>query len=259
MEQIVSTGIVDSYFKKLKESLSIDVAIVGGGPSGMVASYYLARKGYKVAVFERKLAPGGGMWGGAMMFNEIVVQKEALHVLDELSIFYKHLEKEYYTIDSVHATSALIYQATKAGAKVFNCTSIEDVVFKDGQVNGVVLNWAPVHRENMYVDPLVIMAGAVLDGTGHDCDIARTLEQKNGIKLNTPTGKVMGERSLSIDEGERATIENTKEVFPGLFVSGMAANGVSGGFRMGPIFGGMLLSGKKAADLIHQKLSKKNG
>jgi thiamine thiazole synthase len=43
------------------------------------------------------------------------------------------------------------------------------------------------------------------------------------------------------------TVENTKEVFPGLFVSGMAANQVYGGYRMGPVFGGMLLSGRKAA------------
>lgn len=43
MEQIVSTGIIDSYFAKLKSNLSIDVAIVGGGPSGIVAAYYLAK------------------------------------------------------------------------------------------------------------------------------------------------------------------------------------------------------------------------
>lgn len=107
----------------------------------------------------------------------------------------------------------------------------------------------------MHVDPLVIMARAVVDGTGHDCDIARTLERKNNIKLNTETGKVMGERSLSIDEAERTTIENTKEIFPGLYVCGMASNGVSGGFRMGPIFGGMFLSGKRVADLIAKNLS----
>jgi thiamine thiazole synthase len=35
----------------------------------------------------------------------------------------------------------------------------------------------------------------------------------------------------------------------------MAANGVSGSFRMGPIFGGMLLSGEKAANLILKALS----
>ena len=256
MEQIVSAGIVDSYFKKLKENLSVDVAIVGGGPSGIVASYYLAKKGFKVTLYERKLAPGGGMWGGAMMFNEIVVQKDALHILDEFKITYKHYKKDYYTIDSVHATSALIYHATQAGVKIFNCTSIEDVVLQNEKVNGIVINWAPVHRELMHVDPLVIMAKAVIDGTGHECDIARTLERKNNIKLNTETGKVMGERSLSVDEAERTTVENTKEIFPGLYVCGMASNGVSGGFRMGPIFGGMLLSGKKVADLIAKNLSK---
>ncbi len=100
------------------------------------------------------------------------------------------------------------------------------------------------------------MAKAVIDGTGHDCDIARILERKNNIRLNTDSGKVMGERSLSIEEAERTTVENTKEIFPGLYVSGMAANGVSGGFRMGPVFGGMLLSGKKVAGLIIKQLGK---
>ncbi|MGI6342262.1 MAG: sulfide-dependent adenosine diphosphate thiazole synthase [Bacteroidales bacterium] len=256
MEQMVSAGIIDSYFKKLKNHLSVDVAIVGGGPSGMVASYYLAKKGLKVALYERKLAPGGGMWGGAMMFNEIVVQKNALHILDELEITYKHYEDDYYTMDSVHATSSLIYHATKAGVVMFNCTSVEDVVFLDNKVAGLVINWAPIHREGLHVDPLVVMAKAVIDGTGHDCDVARTLERKNDIKLFTETGKVVGERSLSVDEAERTTVENTKEIFPGLYVSGMAANGVSGGFRMGPIFGGMLLSGKKVAELIAEKLLK---
>lgn len=256
MEQIVSAGIVDSYFQKLKANLSVDVAIVGGGPSGIVASYYLAKKGFKVALYERKLAPGGGMWGGAMMFNEIVVQKEALHILDEFNISYQHYKQDYYTLDSVQATSSLIYHATQAGVKMFNCSTIEDVVFQDNKVCGVVLNWAPVYREHMHVDPLIIMARAVVDGTGHDCDIARTLERKNNIKLNTESGRVMGERSLSIDEAERTTVENTKEIFPGLYVSGMASNGVAGGFRMGPIFGGMLLSGEKVARLIANDLSK---
>lgn len=250
MEQIVSAGIIDSYFTKLKDNLSIDVGIVGGGPSGLVAAYYLAKQGARVCLFERKLAPGGGMWGGAMMFNEIMVQKDALHIVEELGISHSLYRDGYYTIDSVHATAALTYHATRAGATIFNCTSIEDVVFHDNRVSGLVVNWAPVIRERMHVDPLVIMAKAVIDATGHDCEIARTLERKNGIRLNTETGTVMGERSLAIEEAERTTIENTKEIYPGLFVSGMASNGVSGSYRMGPIFGGMLLSGKKVAEDI---------
>ncbi len=256
MEQIVSSGIIDSYFGKLKESLSVDTAIVGGGPSGLVASYFLARRGFNVALYERKLAPGGGMWGGAMMFNEIIVQDEARHLLEEFNIEYRKYKESYYTIDSVHASSSLIYHATKAGAKIFNCISFEDVVFYNDRVSGIVINWAPVHREHLHVDPLVIMAKAVIDGTGHDCEVARTVERKNNVMLNTKTGKVVGERSLSVEEAERTTIENTKEIFPGLFVSGMAANGVSGSFRMGPIFGSMLLSGEKVAGLIAEQLNK---
>ncbi len=255
MEKIVSAGIVASYFEKLQNNLDVDVAIVGGGPSGLVAAYFLAKQGAKVALYERKLAPGGGMWGGAMMFNDIVVQGDVLDILDEVGIIYKEGAEGTYIIDSVHATSALIYAATKAGATIFNCYTAEDVVFKNEEVCGLVINWAPVAREGMHVDPLMVTAKCVLEGTGHDCMIARLVARKNDVKLRTATGGVMGERSLAIDEAERTTVENTKEVYPGLFVSGMAANGVSGSFRMGPIFGGMLRSGKLAAELMLEKIN----
>lgn len=255
MEKVVSLGIVESYFEKLKSNLDIDAAIVGGGPSGLVAAYYLAKAGKKVALFERKLAPGGGMWGGAMMFNDIVVQQDVLPILDELGVSYRKDKDDTYILDSVHATSALIYAATKAGATIFNCYSVEDVVFKNNEIGGLVVNWAPVMREGMHVDPLVIVSKTVLEGTGHDCMVARLVARKNSVSLDTPTGGVIGERSMNMEEAERTTVENTKEIFPGLFVSGMAANGVSGSFRMGPIFGGMLLSGKKAAELMIKKIN----
>ena len=49
METLVSSGIIESYFNKLQSSLVLDAAIVGGGPSGIVAAYYLAMAGHKVA------------------------------------------------------------------------------------------------------------------------------------------------------------------------------------------------------------------
>jgi thiamine thiazole synthase len=59
----------------------------------------------------------------------------------------------------------------------------------------------------------------------------------------------MGERSMWAEVAERDIMENTKEVYPGLIVTGMAANAVCGTPRMGPIFGGMLLSGRRAAEV----------
>ncbi|MBP7563396.1 MAG: thiazole biosynthesis protein [Candidatus Cloacimonetes bacterium] len=256
MEAIVSNAIVQSYFKKFQDTLNVDVVIVGGGPSGLVASETLAKKGYKVALFDSKLAPGGGMWGGAMMMNELVVQKDAWPILTEYGIDFEQVSDELATADSVQATSSLIYHSTKSGAKIFNCISVEDVIFLDNRVSGVVINWTAVRRLDMHVDPLMVCAKVVLDATGHPSEISRITAQKNNICLNTETGNIMGEKSLSVDEGEKSTIENTKEVYPGLFVSGMAANGVFGSFRMGPIFGGMLLSGKRAAELIEKELKK---
>lgn len=254
MEQIVSSGIINAYFKKLQENLDVDCAIVGGGPSGLVAAAYLAREGRRVILLERRLAPGGGMWGGAMLFNNIVVQKEAVPILDEFGIQHEPVNDDCVVTDSVHATAALVYTATRHGAVIFNGISVEDVVFRDNRVAGVVLNWSALHREGLPVDPLVITAKTVLEGTGHPCEVATTVAAKNDVRLNTLTGAVMGERSLAVEEGEATTIENTKEIYPGLFVSGMAANGVSGSFRMGPIFGGMLLSGQKVAKLIGESI-----
>ena len=101
IETKVSKGIISTYFEKLERNLDLDVAIVGGGPSGIVAAYYLAKAGLKVAQFDRKLAPGGGMWGGAMMFNQIVIQEEAIDIVKEFNINHEKYEDGLYVMDSV--------------------------------------------------------------------------------------------------------------------------------------------------------------
>jgi thiamine thiazole synthase len=70
------------------------------------------------------------------------------------------------------------------------------------------------------------------------------------VVLGTPSGEIAGERPLWAEEGERRTMENTREVYPGLWVAGMSCNAVFGAPRMGPIFGGMLQSGHKVAQEI---------
>ncbi|MBP8687461.1 MAG: thiazole biosynthesis protein [Prevotella sp.] len=254
IETQVSKGIINTYFEKLQSNLDLDVAIVGGGPSGIVAAYYMAKAGLKVALFDRKLSPGGGMWGGAMMFNQVVIQKEAMDIIKDFDINSTPFDDNLFTIDSVESTSSLLYHAVHAGATIFNCYSVEDVVFKNNVVSGVVVNWTPVLLEKLHVDPLNIMAKYVIDGTGHDSEICKTVARKNGIRLDTETGDVIGERSLDVIAGEEEVVKGTKEIYPGLYVCGMAASAVSGTPRMGPIFGGMLMSGKKVAEMIIKRI-----
>ncbi len=249
-EVVISRAIIESYIKDLLEAMELDVAIVGAGPAGLTAAYYLAKEGVKTAIFEKKLSIGGGIWGGGMMFNKIVVQDEGKETLDEFGITTTQYREGYYVASAVEVASTLCSLAVKAGAMIFNLLSVEDIVIREAHtIAGLVLNWSSVPLANLHIDPLAIRSKLVIDATGHDCEICRLVTEKAGGKLRTATGKIVGEKSMWAEIGEKKVAENTKEVYPRLIVAGMAAAAVFGSPRMGPIFGGMLLSGRKAAQL----------
>lgn len=250
----ISGAIIKRFSDKLMDSLDCDVAIVGGGPAGMVAAYYLAKAGKKAVLFERKLSVGGGMWGGGMMFNEIVLQEEGKEIADVFDIKTEEFTGGYFCADSVESVSAICTETIRAGAKIFNLISAEDVMMYGEKVTGLVINWTAVGLGKLHVDPLTVRAKYVIDATGHEAEVASFVERKSGCGLLTDTGAVIGEKPMDADAGEKMTVENTKEAFPGLYVTGMSCNAVFGAPRMGPVFGGMLMSGKKVAGLILEKL-----
>lgn len=164
----------------------------------------------------------------------------------------------YYTADSVEAASKLIAAAIDAGARLFNTISVEDVVIREDRVNGVVINSSAVEVAGLHVDPLAIRSKYVIDGTGHPAEVVHIVQRKAG-RLSTPSGVIEGEKSMWAEMGENMTVENTMEVYPNLFVTGMCCNAVMGSPRMGPIFGGMLLSGKRVSELIIEKEMSRKG
>jgi len=249
-EIIISRAITESFMKDFMEAMELDVAIGGAGPAGMTAAYYLAKAGIKTAIFESQLRVGGGMPGGGMMFNRIVVQEEGKKLLDEFNVRTWEYEKGYYIADSLETTSTICSETIKAGAKIFNLISVEDVMIREeDRVTGLVLNWTAVSLAGLHVDPLTARAKVVIDATGHACEICHIVVNKLCGRLRTENGGVMGEKPMWAEIGEGTIIDNTREVYPGLIVAGMAANAVLGAPRMGPIFGGMLLSGKRAAEV----------
>jgi thiamine thiazole synthase len=255
-DEKITKAIVERYTKKFIDNLNQDVIIAGAGPAGLTTAYYLAKKGYKVSVFERKLSIGGGMWGGGMMFNEIVVCEEGKQILDEFEIRSEKYDDGYYTADSIESISTICSKAVQAGAKIFNCISVEDVMIDKGGVCGVVINWSAVETANLHVDPLSVRSKFVVEATGHPLEVLNILENKVDGDLFTKTGKIMGEKSMNAEVGEKTVVENTKEIYNNVYVVGMAVNAAFGTNRMGPIFGGMLLSGKKLADILIERLEK---
>jgi thiazole biosynthesis enzyme len=256
-EIVITQAIIESYLKDFIKYSDVDVAIVGAGPSGMVAAKYLADAKLKVVIFERRLSIGGGIWGGGMMFNKIVVQEEGKAILDEFDIKHEFYRENYYIVDAIETASKLASGVINAGAKILNLITVEDVMYREDKITGVVINWSATEIAKLHVDPMTIRAKFTVDATGHECSVISLVEKKLKGKLFTKEGKILGERSMWAENGEKILIETTKEIYPNLYVTGMAANAVSGGPRMGPIFGGMLISGKEVAKLIIQRFHQK--
>ncbi len=255
----ITAAIVERFLRDFLVFTELDVAIAGAGPSGITAARYLAKKGAKVAVFDRNLYVGGGVWGGGILFPRIVIQEEAKEITEEVGIKLESRKAGYYTADSVEVVSKCTAAAVDAGARVMIGLNVEDVMIRQkDRVAGVVVNWKAVELAGLHVDPVGVSAKVVIDATGHEAAIARTVLRKiPGAKFPTSTGGIVGEKPMWAEMGEKEIINNTREIYPGLVVTGMAANTVFGSPRMGAVFGGMLLSGKKAAEVALKLLSRK--
>lgn len=248
-ERDVTRAIAKAYFEEFMEYTCCDCIIIGGGPSGLLAGRDLAGKGKKVLIIERNNYLGGGFWSGGYLMNKFVVKEPAQEILKELDIPFSEYKEGLFVADAPYACSTLIREAARAGVKIFNMTSFEDIVLKDKKIAGVVINWTPISylpRAIAALDPIALEAEVIIDATGHDANVCKRLQEQGLIDL-----KGMG--AMWVEKSEKVIVEHTKEVYPGLVICGMAVSTVFGLPRMGPVFSSMLLSGRKAAQIVLDK------
>lgn len=255
-ESQITNAIVKDFCEKMLDNVKIDCVVVGAGPSGLIAARELADKDFKVLIVEANNYLGGGFWIGGYLMNGVTFREPANEILDEIGIPYKKMEEGLFLAPGPHACSKLIAATCEKGVKILNMTKFDDVVLREGnRVAGVVVNWTPVSalpRQITCVDPVAIESKLVIDATGHDACVASSLAKRNILKI-------AGFGGMWVERSEDILVEKTGQVHPGLIVTGMAVSTVFGLPRMGPTFGGMLLSGKKAAEeaekiLINQKV-----
>ncbi len=250
MEAEITKAIVETASREWIEYADSDVIVVGAGASGLTAAKYLAESGLKTLVLERRLSLGGGIGGGGMLFHKVVIEKEAKGILDDFGIRYIE-HRNFLVADSAEFMAKLAAKAIDAGAKIIPGVSVEDVIFREDplRVRGVCIQWSAVEISGLHVDPLLLRSRAVVDATGHDAEVISVAARKMPLDIT-----VSGERSAYSEVAEKGIVEKTGEVTKGLYAAGMAVAAVHNLPRMGPIFGGMLLSGKKVAEIIAESL-----
>jgi len=249
-EKEITRTIANMFSETMAEYTDSDVIIIGAGPAGLTAGRDLGRMGVKTLIIEQNNYIGGGYWVGGYMMNPVTVRAPAQKIWDELGVPYRKIREGLYATWGPHACSKLIAATCDAGARFLQLTKFDDLVLKNDRVGGVVVNWMPVSalpRNVTCVDPVALESRIVIDASGHDSVAVKRLMDRGYVKWK-------GMDPLWVEGSEDAVVNYTGEVFPGLIATGMSVTETHGLPRMGPTFGSMLLSGKKAAEIAVGKL-----
>lgn len=256
-EKEITRTIAQMFNETMNEYVDSDVIIIGAGPAGLTAGRELARAGVRTLIVEQNNYLGGGYWVGGYMMNPVTVRAPAQKVWDELGVPYRKISDGLYATWGPHACSKLIAAACDAGVRFLQLTKFDDLVLKETpnppktkRVAGVVVNWMPVSalpRNITCVDPVALESKIVIDASGHDSVAVRRMMDRGYVKWK-------GMDPMWVEGSEDNVVNATGEVFPGLIAAGMSVTETHGLPRMGPTFGAMLLSGRKAAEVALGKL-----
>jgi thiamine thiazole synthase len=249
-EKEITRTIATMFNETMAEYTDSDVIIIGAGPAGLTAGRDLANMGVRTLIIEQNNYIGGGYWVGGYMMNPVTVRAPAQKIWDELGVPYRKIREGLYATWGPHACSKLIAATCDAGVRFLQLTKFDDLVLKNKRVSGVVINWMPVSalpRNITCVDPVALESKIVIDASGHDSVAVKRLMDRGYVKWR-------GMDPLWVEGSEDEVVNRTGEVFPGLIATGMSVTETHGLPRMGPTFGSMLLSGKKAAEIAIGKL-----
>lgn len=147
------------------------VGIIGAGPSGLTAAYYLALLGYAVDVYEEEPVAGGVLAYGIPEYRlpKATLQKEIDHILNAgVNLHLNCSVGKDVTVDELKAKHDAVYMAT--GAKFSKKMDVPGEELP-GVIHGLDFLRAVNLKQDVFVGKNVVVVG----GGNTAMDVSRTL------------------------------------------------------------------------------------
>lgn len=193
----------------LKQKLQFreKIAVVGGGPSGLTAAYFLQKRGYQVTVFESTSNLGGMLWLGVPEYRlpREIIQKDIEYILSTgIEVRLNTPLNPNYTLENLKSegfNAVYLAVGTQKGKEL----NIEGKEF-DGVFNGIdfLLNVNKGYQVKVGKKVVVVGGGNVA------LDVARTVlrQSENGDNSKPITE----EAQAAVDAARTALRLGAKEV-----------------------------------------------
>ncbi len=191
----------EPYIPKISESTGKAIAIVGAGPAGLSAAYYLRQKGHDITVFEMNEKPGGMLRYGIPYYRlpEDALDREIDLILG-LGIELRCGQKmgRDFTLSQLHKDG---YDAVLLSVGAWSSSSMKvDGEDKPGVLAGIDYLWQVASGKSPELGKKVVVVG----GGNTAIDAARTARRTGAdvTILYRRTRKEMPAEDYEVDEAE---------------------------------------------------------